>query len=437
MFKRLIAVLLCAVMMLPVLSAAADGAAWTCSNCGQAGNTTNFCPNCGMARPDESWTCASCGQAGNTTNFCPNCGAPRLGAGDSGFIDPYLEKIPGETEWVKVRIQSVTASRYIEAGADGLKWAPEKAADGDESTCWQFSSAGKSTLTKSWLDLTLPVPRTVDGVWFKNGFWAYSTQGRDQYSINARPRDIALEFRYAGREDFIDRVNATLADDPARTGWQKIPTGRHDDVTGVRIWVYTYFPGTEFPNDVCLSEVMPVQYGNPAYAADASATVPPTEYESRPMPTQAYLKDRISSRSGPSTAYEEPGTFFSGKWQGQTVTVVGKAYTSGVWWVEVDFDYGNARYRVWTGLKRVDVDLDLVPDKQKPIGKASVAPTDAWYGPGGNYAKSKVAILFPEDEIDLYGRENGYVQVDFYDVNREFQRRVWVPQSALSNVIWY
>ena len=119
------------------------------------------------------------------------------------------------------------------------------------------------------------------------------------------------------------------------------------------------------------------------------------------------------------------------------MTVVGKAYTSGVWWVEVDFDYGNARYRVWTGLKRVDVDLDLVPDKQKPIGKASVAPTDAWYGPGGNYAKSKVAILFPEDEIDLYGRENGYVQVDFYDVNREFQRRVWVPQSALSNVIWY
>lgn len=50
---------------------------WTC-RCGQAGNTGNFCQNCGNKRPDsnQGWTC-QCGTAGNTGNFCQNCGKPR------------------------------------------------------------------------------------------------------------------------------------------------------------------------------------------------------------------------------------------------------------------------------------------------------------------------------------------------------------------------
>ena len=44
-----------------------------------------------------------------------------------------------------------------------------------------------------------------------------------------------------------------------------------------------------------------------------------------------------------------------------------------------------------------------------------------------------------DQTLDQYitGRENGFIQVDFYDVNREFMRRIWVPESAVSNVIWY
>ena len=30
----------------------------------------------------EGWTCPNCGQAGNTGNFCFNCGAPRPGEGE-------------------------------------------------------------------------------------------------------------------------------------------------------------------------------------------------------------------------------------------------------------------------------------------------------------------------------------------------------------------
>ena len=82
------------------------------------------------------------------------------------------------------------------------------------------------------------------------------------------------------------------------------------------------------------------------------------------------------------------------------------------------------------------MDLNLVQEARR-LGTCSVNPCDAWYGPGGNYAKAKSKVLFREDLIDIYGRENGYYQVDFYDVNREFQRRIWVPESAVSNVVWY
>jgi len=51
-------------------------AGWDCK-CGQKGITSNFCPECGTKKPEEStWNC-SCGKMGITSNFCPNCGAKR------------------------------------------------------------------------------------------------------------------------------------------------------------------------------------------------------------------------------------------------------------------------------------------------------------------------------------------------------------------------
>lgn len=58
-----------------VASGAAPAAGWTCE-CGAAGNTGNFCANCGKPKPAEQtgWTC-ECG-AVNTGKFCSNCGKP-------------------------------------------------------------------------------------------------------------------------------------------------------------------------------------------------------------------------------------------------------------------------------------------------------------------------------------------------------------------------
>ena len=56
---------------------AADDGTWTCVN-GHTGNTGNFCPVCGAAKPadDGTWTCVN-GHSGNTGQFCPVCGAAK------------------------------------------------------------------------------------------------------------------------------------------------------------------------------------------------------------------------------------------------------------------------------------------------------------------------------------------------------------------------
>lgn len=48
---------------------------WNCI-CGQKGNSSNFCSNCGMKKPNPTWTC-SCGKTGNSGKFCENCGHKR------------------------------------------------------------------------------------------------------------------------------------------------------------------------------------------------------------------------------------------------------------------------------------------------------------------------------------------------------------------------
>lgn len=84
MTKRILA-LLCAAVLLLSCTCALAADAWNCEGCGAEGNTGNFCPTCGAAKPEEApaddapWNC-SCGAEGNTGNFCPTCGADKAEA---------------------------------------------------------------------------------------------------------------------------------------------------------------------------------------------------------------------------------------------------------------------------------------------------------------------------------------------------------------------
>ena len=438
MKKRLSQILAAVMVLLLALCACgafADSGDWTCPNCGQEGNTGNFCSNCATARPAGDWTCPNCGQAGNTGNFCSNCATARPGTAvppePEQYVDETLEQIPGETDRVKICLEGVEASSYIANKSEPGRWLPQNATDGNETTCWQFS-AKKGLKGKSWIELYIGGEQTVDEIWFKNGFWAYNDKGKEQYSINARPKGIRISFLYAGEGDFRDATEWTLRDE-AFGDWQRISLGTHRNVVSVRVAILSTYKGSRFQNDVCLSEVMLVKNAPASTAAAPKGQAAARVYESRPDVTGVNLLMKLATRTGPGTEYEEPGTFFAGNWQEQTVLVTGKAWDGNMWWVQVDFRNGSkARYRAWTGLKRVDVNLDLVKEVKKS-GTLHVEPTEAYCGPGTGYAKLG-NVLFFEDDIDFYGWENGFVEIDYYDVNREIQRRCWVPESAVSGV---
>ncbi len=434
---RLLVLALLLALVYSISCALADGGDWTCPSCGQAGNIGNFCYNCAAPRPASGeWTCPSCGQAGNIGNFCYNCAAPRPGSEETAAantqpVDEHLEQIPGENDKVKICVQEAVASAYID---NRDKWLPSHVIDGDQSTCWQVSDK-KGLKGKIWIQLNIGSEQTVDEIWIKNGFWGRNTEGIDQYYMNSRQKDIKIEFQYAGESSFRDAFTHMLRDE-VFTDWQRISLNtRHERVTAVKIWVQSKYKANQkkFVHDICLSEVMLVKYAPASSAKPAAAEKAETLYETRPEISGAKLLDKIATRQGPGTQYAETHTYFGDNWDTQRLPVLKKAWNkkNGAWWVQLEFSYQGVPRRLWTGAKRVDVDLDKVKDDKKR-GLVHVEPTKAYAGPGVKYYELG-EVLFYEDEVDWYDRESGFVEIDYYDVNRKIQRRVWVPESAVSN----
>ena len=356
---------------------------------------------------DSAWTCPQCGQV-NYGNFCSNCGAAKSSsASGSGG---YIPVAPGY----------INANTYIRNIYDESLWLPDHAADLNDTTCWQFSIAD-NTLGSVCLDILFVQPSTVDEIWFKNGFWR-NASGDDPYSINCRIKGVRVEF-YNDYGNLLGTFRLTLQDDFSRRDWQRFSVTRLYSVMRMRIVPESIYTGSRFPKDVCLNEVMAVERTGSVQPAPA-----PSQDSGSGIP--AGLKMRLSTRSGPSPLYDEPGSFFFSNWQTTTVRVLGKAWdnTNGIWWVLVDFENKGTKYRAWTGLKRVDVNIDRVPEIYAS-GSGTVYPTEAYYGPGGSYARC--AGISQAQQVTLYGRENGYVEVEFYDSYAGLNRRCWVPASAV------
>ena len=108
-----------------------------------------------------------------------------------------------------------------------------------------------------------------------------------------------------------------------------------------------------------------------------------------PQVSQALM--RVASRSGPGTNYDELGSYHE---TGYILTVLSRAYDdrNGIWWLQVELNYGSELRRVYTGLKRVDIDINDVQD-ECPLFYARVKSSNIpYYGPGTIYTAHKNAI---------------------------------------------
>lgn len=75
--------------------------------------------------------------------------------------------------------------------------------------------------------------------------------------------------------------------------------------------------------------------------------------------------DKIATRKGPGTQYQEGGTYSV---KGQYIKVLAKAYDkrNGIWWVKCEIPYRNEIRVLWTGYKRFDhgtLSLDDLPEE--------------------------------------------------------------------------
>ena len=144
------------------------------------------------------------------------------------------------------------------------------------------------------------------------------------------------------------------------------------------------------------------------------------------------LNQKMATRTGPSTKYDEPGTFFSGKWKNQRVRVISKVNT-GVWWLQVEFTYNGQLMRAYTGLKRVDnVNLNSVPT-ESVIGTCRLSSAvKGYYGPGTQYKAMSYSVPANRN-LDVIMEENGYVLVEFpYNKKNYEKSRAWVHSSLVS-----
>ena len=148
-------------------------------------------------------------------------------------------------------------------------------------------------------------------------------------------------------------------------------------------------------------------------------------YNTFSSPQTAQTLMRVASRSGPGTNYDELGSYHK---QGYTLTVLSRAYdeNNGIWWLQVELNYGSELRRVYTGLKRVDIDINDVQD-ECPLFYARVKSSNIpYYGPGTAYTAHKNAIAAGTEGI-IYGFEDGWVLFEFYNADKKQYRRVWMP----------
>lgn len=171
----------------------------------------------------------------------------------------------------------------------------------------------------------------------------------------------------------------------------------------------------------------------PTQAPTPTPTREPVEYPSE-VGVIAMLSQRAATRSGPSTGYDEPGTFGSA---GDEVKVISKLWDSNnhLWWFQIEFPYRGEWMRAYTTESRVDVDPAIVADEPgEPIETVKCATKcNVYFGPGKEYRRYTVSVIHPGTGCKVYAIENGWVQIEYTDYGLDNMpvRRGWVQKSDL------
>lgn len=148
-------------------------------------------------------------------------------------------------------------------------------------------------------------------------------------------------------------------------------------------------------------------------------------------PQVGVLNDRLSTRTGPGTQFEEPGTFLSA---GDEITVYSIAYdVNGVAWIQTEINTNAGKMRVYSGLKRVD---GLNVDKLHEEGNLNLAATLDYdyapkYGPGADYASYSFTFRAGR-KFTVKDTEGDWAMIEFYAEGDKQWYHLWLPMLYMS-----
>lgn len=299
---------------------------------------------------------------------------------------------------------------------------PELLLDNDPYTCWSRSA----NVEGSSCDLTLYTNQpTLAALWIRNGNqgsqWAYTAYGRPaiiKLDISHLVYDVlhTNTYRYAMTDVYQPDVDSLMW----QNGYQclQLPT----TITGVQsisLTVESALPGS-YQDTVCISDILL------ASAPPTLDFITPQQPSAAPIETKLLM--RMATRSGPSTRYEELGSYFK---EGSPITAISLCYDDGgVPWVQVEFTYQNRLRRAYTGLKRVDVDEALLPQEEILSTATLLREVAPRFGPGINYAARNLSLPAGLTGT-VYAHENNWAQFEYFDEEKQLYRRVWIPDNDL------
>ncbi|MBQ6175291.1 MAG: hypothetical protein IJK28_11795 [Clostridia bacterium] len=297
------------------------------------------------------------------------------------------------------------------------------ALDDNSSTCWSFS-IWSGIASDSTPEATFYFSgETLTTVWMRAGNY----RSINDYFNNAFPTQVRLRIHMgSGSVDYnyqLDDLYDTItSSENWKNGYQSlqlpVPAA---DVRRVELFILTWRGGSTGNSELCISDI--------AFSGQAGVptTTQPISQTGGGINTTLIM--RLATRSGPSTKYTGLGSYFK---EGAPVKVLTKAfdYSNGIWWVQVEFTYQGTLRRAYTGLKRVNVDIDRVPE-EKQLGSATVKrAATAYYGPGTAYTRYKNAVPAYTTGT-VWNRENGYVQFEYIN-DSGTKVRVWLSSNDVN-----
>lgn len=262
---------------------------------------------------------------------------------------------------------------------------------------------------------------TISDIWIRNGNMSDSSA----YYDNARIKEIQITvYSLYGTYDYSyildDWYDVSSINSDWNCGYQRLAfPSPVSNVYLIEMWIRHCYPDASGDYDLSISDIL---FTSSSVAASTAVPVSMTGM------VDVTLNQRLATRSGPGTKYDELGSYFSA---GTQIKAVSKAWDSvnEIWWIQVEFSYHGSNRRAYTGLKRLDMNVDWVPEEYPVISDARVTNTcRTYYGPGTSYTPHNDNIP-AGTQGTVYAFENGYAQFE-YNSGKQV-RRVWLPAEYI------